>query len=170
VSAFCGSIILVLTRSLSLEQAYKAIDWKIILLLAGSLSLGTALEKTGAANIISQQIINLFGNSSSIIVLSVFYLLTLILTEIMSNTATAALITPIAIVTASSLGVDPRPFLVAVMFAASLAFMSPVGYQTHLLVFNPGGYKVIDFIKIGTPLNILFWLLATFLIPLFFPF
>jgi di/tricarboxylate transporter len=170
VSAFCGSIVLVLTRSLTLEQAYNAIDWKIIFLLAGSLSLGTALEKTGAADILSRQILNLSGSGGPFLILSVFYLITLILTEIMSNTATAALITPIAIVAANSLGVDPRPFLVAVMFAASLAFMSPVGYQTHLLVFNPGGYKVTDFIKLGTPLNILFWILATFLIPLFFPF
>ena len=170
VSAFCGSIVLILTRCITLEQAYNAIDWKIIFLLAGSLSLGTALQKTGAANSISESIVYLAGKESPLIVLSVFYLVTLILTEVMSNTATAALITPIAIVTAHSLGVDPRPFLVAVMFAASLAFMSPVGYQTHLLVFNPGGYKVIDFIKVGTPLNILFWILATFLIPVFFPF
>jgi len=170
LSAFLGSIVLVLSRCITLEQAYSAIDWKIILLLAGSLSLGTALEKTGAANIISEKILYVAGSSGPLLVLSIFYLITLILTEVMSNTATAALITPIAIVTANSLGVDPRPFLVAVMFAASLAFMSPVGYQTHLLVFNPGGYKVIDFIKVGTPLNILFWILATFLIPVFFPF
>ncbi len=170
ISAFCGSIILVLTRCVTLDQAYYAIDWKIIFLLAGSLSLGTALEKTGAAKAVSEQILYLSGDGGPFLILSVFYLITLILTEIMSNTATAALITPIAIVTANSLGVDPRPFLVAVMFAASLAFMSPVGYQTHLLVFNPGGYKVIDFVKVGTPLNILFWLLATFLIPVFFPF
>ncbi|RPI65588.1 MAG: SLC13 family permease, partial [Ignavibacteriales bacterium] len=117
VSAFCGSILLVLTRTLTLEEAYKAIDWKIIFLLAGSLSLGSALEKTGAADIISQQILSLSGAGGPILILSVFYLITLILTEIMSNTATAALVTPIAIVTANSLGVDPRPFLVAVMFA-----------------------------------------------------
>ncbi len=170
VSALCGSIILVLTRCISLEQAYYSIDWKIIFLLAGSLSLGTALEKTGAAKLVSELIVNLAGSGGPLLVLSVFYLITLALTEVMSNTATAALITPIAIVTANALGVDSRPFLVAVMFAASLAFMSPIGYQTHLLVFNPGGYKVKDFIKVGTPLDILFWLLATFLIPVFFPF
>ncbi|HSP87056.1 MAG TPA: SLC13 family permease [Ignavibacteriaceae bacterium] len=170
VSAFCGSIVLVLTRCINLDQAYSAIDWKIIFLLAGSLSLGTALEKTGAAKLVSEQILFIAGNGGPLLVLSIFYLVSLILTEVMSNTATAALITPIAIVTATTMGVDPRPFLVAIMFAASLAFMSPVGYQTHLLVFNPGGYKVIDFIKAGTPLDILFWILATFLIPVFFPF
>src|SRR5690606_35534613 len=170
VRAFCGRIGLVLTRCLTLEQVYYAIDWKIIFLLAGSLALGTALEKTGAAKLVSELILVIAGSGGPFIVLSLIYLISLALTEVMSNTATAALITPIAIVTAHSLGVDPRPFIVAVMFAASLAFMSPVGYQTHLLIFNPGGYKVIDFIKVGTPLNILFWILATFLIPIFFPF
>jgi di/tricarboxylate transporter len=170
VSAFGGSIILVITRCLTLDQAYYAIDWKIIFLLAGSLALGTALEKTGAAQLVAEQILYLAGNGGPFLVLSIFYLISLSLTEVMSNTATAALVTPIAIVTANGLGIDPRPFIVAVMFSASLAFMSPVGYQTHLLVFNPGGYKVTDFIKAGTPLNILFWILATFLIPVFFPF
>jgi di/tricarboxylate transporter len=170
VSAFGGSIILVITRCLTLDQVYYAIDWKIIFLLAGSLALGTALEKTGAAQLVAEQILYLAGNGGPFLVLSIFYLISLSLTEVMSNTATAALVTPIAIVTANGLGIDPRPFIVAVMFSASLAFMSPVGYQTHLLVFNPGGYKVTDFIKAGTPLNILFWILATFLIPVFFPF
>jgi len=170
ISALCGCLVLILTKCINLDQAYSSIDWSIIFLLAGSLALGTALENTGAAKLIADFIVYIGGGLSPILLLSAFYLITLILTETMSNTATAALLTPIAIVAANSLGVDPKPFLVAIMFAASLAFMSPVGYQTHLLVYNPGGYKILDFIKVGTPLDLLFWIMATFLIPLFFPF
>lgn len=170
ISAVIGSILLILTGCISLEQAYKAIDWKIIMLLAGSLSLGVALEKTGAAKLIAESMMAIMGDFGPTAILSALYLLTLVLTEAMSNNATAALVTPIAIVTANTLGVAVMPFLVAVAFAASLAFMTPMGYQTHLLVYNPGRYKYSDFLKVGTPLNILFWLMATFLIPVFFPF
>ncbi len=170
VSAIIGSVLLILTGCLSLEQAYKSIDWKIIVLLAGSLSLGLGLEKTGAARLISGQVIGLIGSLGPMAILSAIYLITLILTEAMSNNATAALLTPIAIVTANSLGVDPRPFIVTVAFAASLAFMSPLGYQTHLLVYNPGRYRYVDFVKAGGPLDIIFWIMATLLIPVFFPF
>jgi di/tricarboxylate transporter len=169
ISAMVGGILLIFTGCLTLEQAYKSIDWKIIVLLAGSLSLGLALEKTGAANLISGYVINLVGDLGPIAVLSALYLLTLMLTEAMSNNATAALLTPIAIVTANSLGVDPRPFLVAIAFAASLAFMSPLGYQTHLLIYNPGRYKYYDFLRVGTPLNFIYWIMGTLLIPVFFP-
>ena len=170
VSAIIGSVLLILTGCLSLEQAYKSIDWKIIVLLAGSLSLGLGLEKTGAAKLISSQVINLVGDFGPVAILSAVYLLTLVLTEAMSNNATAALLTPIAIVTANSLGVDPRPFIVTIAFAASLAFMSPVGYQTHLLIYNPGRYRYIDFVRSGGPLDFIFWIMATLLIPIFFPF
>jgi len=170
IVAIVGSVLMVLTGCVSLEQAYKSIDWQVIMLLAGSISLGLALEKTGGAKLISDFVLSIVGSFGHVAILSAFYLLTLILTETMSNNATAALMTPIAISTAASLGVDPRPFIIAVMFAASLAFMMPVGYQTHLMIFNPGRYKIIDFIKVGTPLNILFWIIATFLIPVFFPF
>ncbi len=170
ISAVIGSILLIFTGCISLEQAYKAIDWKIVMLLAGSLSLGVALEKTGAAKLIADSMMGIVGEYGPTAILSALYLLTLVLTEAMSNNATAALVTPIAIVTANTLGVAVMPFLVAVAFAASLAFMTPMGYQTHLLVYNPGRYKYSDFLKVGTPLNILFWLMATFLIPVFFPF
>jgi len=170
IAAVVGSILLVLTRCISLESAYKAVDWQVIMLLAGSISLGYAMQKTGTAEFLSDSILSVAGNFGPTLIISAFYLITLILTEAMSNNATAALMTPIAISTAASLNLDPRPFLITVMFAASLAFMMPVGYQTHLMIFNPGRYRIIDFIKVGTPLNIIFWILASLLIPVFFPF
>jgi di/tricarboxylate transporter len=170
VAAITGAALLILLNIVTLEQAYRAIDWPVIMLLAGSLAIGVAMEKSGTASFMANTIISTVGTMSPVIILSAFYLLTLVLTEAMSNNATAALITPIAIFTANSIGVDPRPFLIAVMFATSLAFMSPIGYQTHLLVYNAGRYKYIDFVKVGTPLNIICWIMATILIPIFFPF
>ncbi|HZW39522.1 MAG TPA: SLC13 family permease [Ignavibacteriaceae bacterium] len=170
IAALIGSLVLVLTRCISIDHAYRAIDWQIIFLLAGTLSLGQAMEKTGAAKLISDTLVSYVGSLGPYIILGAFYLLTLVLTEVMSNTATAALVTPIAISTAVSMGLDPRPFLIVVMFAASLAFMSPVGYQTHLLVYNPGRYKFKDFLKVGTPLDIICWVTSVVVVPIFFPF
>lgn len=170
VAAAVGAILLILTKCITLEEAYQAIDWKIIFLLAGVLSLGMALEKTGAARLISTQLVSTVGTLGLIALVSAFYLLTSALTEMMSNNATAALLAPITIATAATLGVNPQPFLVAVTFAASASFMTPVGYQTNTMIYGPGQYKFFDFVRVGTPLNIIFWLLATVLIPVFWKF
>jgi len=171
VSAIVGSLLLVLVGCLTMEEAYKAIEWRIIFLLAGVLTLGVALEKSKAAELLSNKLVEYAGDwGGPVILLSAFFLFTSVLTGAMSNNATAALLAPIAIAAANTMGANPRPFLVAVTIAASASFMTPVGYQTNTLIYGPGQYRFIDFLKVGTPLNIILWLAATFLIPYFWPF
>ena len=170
VSAIVGCVLLVLSGCITLEEAYRSIEWRIIFLLAGVLTLGIALEKTGAARLISASMISTIGIWGPVALVSGLFFLTMMLTNVMSNNASAALLAPIAIATAQSIGANPRPFLMAVTFAASLSFMTPVGYQTNTLIYGPGQYKFADFLRVGTPLTIIFWLLATFLIPYIWPF
>lgn len=170
VSALLGCIAMVLTRCLTLEEAQKAVDWNVIFLLGGILPLGIAMEKTGSAQWLADQALGLTGSLGPIAVLAVIYLLTAVLTESMSNNASAVLLAPIAIATAVKLGIDPKPLLMAVTFAASTSFATPVGYQTNAMVYGLGGYKYIDYVKVGVPLNLIFWVLAVIFIPIFWPF
>ena len=169
-SAILGCIALILLRVLEPEDAYAAIDWRVVLLLAGVLPLGIALQNSGAAALVADFSIGLVGGFGPVATLAVIYILTAVLTEIMSNNASAALVVPIAIATAESLGLDSKPFLVAVALAASTSFATPIGYQTNTMVYAAGGYRFGDFMKVGLPLNIIFIVMAIVLIPRYFPF
>ncbi|WP_103663818.1 SLC13 family permease [Gracilimonas amylolytica] len=169
-TAICGVILMILTGCLANEEAYQSINWKVIFLLAGVLPLGIAMQKTGAAQLMVDGVVTHFESLGPTAVLSAFFFLSMMLTNLISNQATAALLAPIAIEAASTIGVDATPFLIAVTMAASLSFMTPIGYQTNTMIFGPGQYKFTDFAKVGTPLNILFWIIGTFAIPYFWPF
>lgn len=151
------------------QEAYRAIRWDILMLIFGMLALGAAMEKTGAASLLVGHLAGLTGGMGPLVVLAVLYLVTSFLTEIMSNNAAAILLTPIAIGLGSQLGIDPRPFVVAVMFAASASFATPIGYQTNTLVYSAGGYKFSDFLKIGVPLNLVMFAASMIVIPMFWP-
>ena len=169
-TAIAGCVALILTRCLSVEQAYVAVDWKVIFLLAGILPLGVAMQNSGAAKLIADNTLGLVANMGPHVVLAVLYLLTALLTETMSNNASAVLLAPIAITISKEMDVDAKPFLMAVCFAASTSFATPVGYQTNTMVYHPGGYRFTDYMKVGIPLNLIFWGLAVVFIPIFWPF
>ena len=167
--AIIGAAVVLATRCLDVEDAYKAVDWKILSLIFGMLAVSIAMDKVGLVRLIVENVMGLLPWAGPLLLLSFIYLFTSILTEVLSNNAVAVLVTPIAIGMAQHLGGDPRAFVVAVMFAASASFATPIGYQTNTFVYNAGGYRFGDFMKVGIPLNILLWLVATAVIPLFWP-
>lgn len=169
-AAFAGAVALILLRVITPEEAYAGLRPEILLLIAGMVVVGTAIEVTGLAAAGANLLIDFIRPLGPLGALIVLYGVTLFATELLSNATVAVLITPIAVALAESLGVDPRPFLVCVMMAASAAFATPFGYQTNVLVFNMGGYSYMDFVRVGVPLNLITWAAAMVAIPLFFPF
>lgn len=170
ISAVIGVILMIMSGCLRTDEAYEAVNWKVIMLLAGVLPLGTAMDKTGAAELMASGMVDSLAGFGPTVLLSGFFLLTLLITAVMSNNASAALLAPIAIEAAMNIGVNPQAFLYAVTFAASLSLITPFGYQTNTMIYGPGRYSVGDFMKIGIPLNLLFWILATVFIPMIWPF
>jgi di/tricarboxylate transporter len=169
VLAMLGAVALLVTRTIEPEEAYNSVSAALLVLILAMLVVGEAMDRSGAAQMIVDAISPSLAQISPLGVLFVLYFPTQILTEILSNNAVAVLVTPVAIALAHSLGLDPRPFVVAVMFAATLAFATPIGYQTNTMVFGPGGYKFLDFTRIGLPLNIVTGITACLLIPVFWP-
>jgi len=172
--ALIGVIILLAFGVIKPTEAYRAISWQVIILLAALIPLGHVIHSSGTAAWIGESLFNFMAifpaNYQPFVMVSLIYLITTILTEVSSNAATAILMTPIALVVSAKLGLDPRPFVFSICFAASASFITPIGYQTNLMVYGPGGYKFTDYIRTGLPLAIILWIVATIFIPIFWPF
>ena len=158
-----------ITRCIDAEEAFSFVDGRLLALIFSMLAIGAALEATGAVALIVDALAPALGQLPPFLIVWAIYLLTSVLTELVSNNAVAVVVTPIAIGLASALGIDARPLVVAVMVAASASFATPIGYQTNMLVYGPGGYKFSDFMRIGIPLNLSIGLLASAIIPFLWP-
>lgn len=169
-AALVAIVALLLTRVVRIQRVYRSVNWSVYFLLAASLPLGIAVERVGIARQLGEWIARQGGDLGPWAALSLLYLVTMLLTELLSNASTAVLMVPVALATASALGVDSRPLLMAVTFAASNGFVTPIGYQTNAMIYGAGNYRYRDFLAAGIPLNLLFWLLASLLVPLIWPF
>ncbi|MFT5466188.1 MAG: di/tricarboxylate transporter [Verrucomicrobiales bacterium] len=169
--AILAALGMIVARCIPASDAYQAVQWNIIFLIFGMLALGKAMEVSGAAALLADGIHTAFGSwAGPVIILSAVYFLSSILTELISNNAVAALLTPVIISMAISMSVDARPMIVAMMLGCSASFATPIGYQTNTYVFGAGGYRFSDFPKIGVPLNLMLWLVATLVVPLMWKF
>ncbi len=164
-----GALLMVLTGVLSMDEAYESIDWKSVFLIAGMLPLGVAMENTGTARLLADQIVGLIGDWGAIAVLGGIFLLTALLTEVISNAAATVLMVPIAIDAAFGLGAAPQPFVMATVIAASTSFLMPVGHQVNVIIYGPGGYRFTDYARVGLLLNLILLMLALTVLPLIWP-
>lgn len=175
IGAIGGAVFVCLTGCIKPKDAYESIEWNLLFLIFGMLALGLAMQQTGAAGWLAKNLVAgidhiVSGPSKPLVMLGCIYLITMVLTEILSNNAVAALMVPIAIGIAAEAGVTARPFVIAVAIAASCAFATPIGYQTNTYVYGIGGYRFADFVKIGVPLNVLCFAVSMFVIPRVWPF
>ena len=168
--AFAGAVLLILLRVITPDEAYQGLRPEVLMLIAGMIVLGIALDETGLAGAATAALIGSMENMSPLLALIILYGVTLFATEILSNATVAVLFTPVAVTMAEAFAVSPRPFLVAVMIAGSAAFATPFGYQTNVIVYQMGGYNYLDFVKVGIPLNIVTWVAAIVAIRIYFPF
>ncbi|WP_439545024.1 SLC13 family permease [Sandarakinorhabdus sp.] len=169
-TAFAGAVVLILLKVISADQAYSGLKPDILILIAGMVVIGIAMQESGLAAAMTEGLIGALSGVQPLMALILLYLATTLLTEALSNATVAVLVTPIAVALAESLGVSPRPFLIAVMMAGSAAFATPFGYQTNVIVYQFGGYRYMDFVRVGVPLNLLTGAVAIFAITIMFPF
>ncbi|MFM7037150.1 MAG: SLC13 family permease [Planctomycetaceae bacterium] len=168
--AFAASGLMLLTRCMSTSEARQAVEWPVLIAIGASFGLGNALDSSGAAGYLAERLVTLTQPLGPRAALASIYFATMVLNELITNNGAAVLAFPFCISAAQQIGCDPKPFVMAVALASSFAFASPVGYQTHMMVFGPGGYRFTDFVKVGVPLNVLLWIASVALIPLIWPF
>jgi di/tricarboxylate transporter len=169
MAALVAAAAMIIFRCASLEAARKSIDWQVLLAIAAAFALGAALDKSGAAEVIAQATIALAGGNPWV-TLALIYLVTVVVTELITNNAAALLMFPFAVDAAGQLGVSYMPFVIVVMMAASAGFATPIGYQTNLMVYGPGGYRFSDYLKVGIPLDLLICVVTVAIAPLVYPF
>jgi di/tricarboxylate transporter len=169
LTAAAGAVLVVLTGALRVSDMYESVRWDVIFLLAGIIPLGLAMQSTGTAAIIGQGIAGVSDVLHPILLLALFFLVTSLLTEIISNNASVVLMIPIGIEIAAQLGYNPTTFILAAMFAASTSFLTPIGYQTNLMVMGPGGYRYLDYLRVGAPLNLLMAVVTPFVLNAYWP-
>lgn len=170
VASMTAALAMIVTGCVRLRIAFRSIDVSVLLLIIGTIALGRAMESSGTADLYAETVLDLFRGAGPTLLLGGVILFTSLMSTFVSNNSTAVLVLPLAITMATSMGVDPRPFIIGTAFGASAAFASPVGYQTNLLVYGPGGYRFLDFVKVGMPLNLIVAVGATALIPMFWTF
>jgi uncharacterized protein with PhoU and TrkA domain len=170
ISALVGIVLMIVTRCLTMEEAYRAIEWKAVFLIAGMLPLGIAMEQTGAASFLAEGMVSLVGGLGPLAVLAGLFILAALASQVMPNPAVAVLLAPIALNTARDLGISPYPFMMAVAISASAAFLSPVGHSANILVMGPGGYRFADYTKVGIPLTLVVLLVVLAVVPIIWPF
>ncbi|MAZ46016.1 MAG: SLC13 family permease [Rickettsiales bacterium] len=168
VAALMGVVLMIMSQVLSIRQVIRSVDNNLLLLIVTSLALGSVIQITGTANFLSQSLVDFLGESSPLVFLLCFYMLVSITTNFISNNACAVLFTPIAIDIAEKINVDPKVFAIALIFAVNTSFVTPLAYQTNLLVMGPGHYKFIDYVKFGLPLTIICWIVFFITFPLFY--
>lgn len=173
-AALVGTVVLLLLRAITIQEAYRSVNWSVIIMIAAFVPVGIAMKNSGADKVVGSAITafgDLFtGELAPRAAMSCLFLVAALLTSVLSNNAAAIALVPVSLSVAQQMGVDVSPFILAVAFGASTSFATPLGYKTNLMVYGPGQYRFSDFVKVGTPLNLVFWLLATFFIPLFWPF
>ncbi|MCB9959431.1 MAG: SLC13 family permease [Rhodospirillaceae bacterium] len=167
--ALIGVAVVVVTGCIASDELVRAMDGRLLLLIVSMLMLGAAMDDTGALALLVELLAPLIAGTSPLVMLLLVYALTSVLTEAVTNNAVAVLMTPIAIGIATAAGLDPRPFVIVVMFGASASFATPIGYQTNTLVYNAGGYRFLDFVKVGVPMNVLAGLVTVLVVPLIWP-
>lgn len=167
VSAWLGCVAMFVTKVIRIQNAYMKVSWKIFFLLAGLIPLGLAMEKSGTGELVATFIIEQLSDFGPVVILSTVFLFTTLLSGFVTNNAVAVLLAPIAITIALQLQMDPKPFLLAVIFGANTSFLTPIGYQTNALIYGAGQYKFVDFLKTGGLMTLVVWILITILLPLF---
>ena len=168
ISAITGVSLLLLTRCLELNDVYHRVNWQVIFLLAGMIPLGIAMNNTGADKWISDHLLDILSGQSHIVIIGLIFLITMLMSSVVSNNATAIIMTPIAIAVSVGLDLTMKPFILAVLFGANFSFFTPMGYQTNTLIYGMGIYKFKHFLIIGGILSIVLWVLGTFMLSTLF--